>query len=221
MARNQLNLLFNVLHSEYGPQHWWPAKTQVEVCIGAILAQNTSWKNVEKAIARMRKKGLLDCKAIMEADGKTIEDAVRSSGFYRQKAKRLKSFCTHTCFGAIRQMSVADARSYLLSIKGIGKETADSILLYAFNKPVFVVDAYTKRIYGRVFEGKWGGTSLGYEDLRSMFESSLCGNIKKLNEMHALLVEHAKLFCTKRNPNCTYCPALKLCKFGRRSAAKK
>ncbi len=220
MDAHGINALFKTLYSEYGKQHWWPAETQFEVCVGAILTQNTSWKNVEKAIAQMKKKKLLSEKAILDSDTAVLEEAIRPSGFFKQKAKCLKDFCTQAYFYGIKQMSVQDAREHLLSIKGIGCETADSILLYAFNKPIFVVDAYTKRIYGRIYEGK-DSTSLDYDDVRFIFESSLGKSAAKYNEMHALLVEHAKLFCAKNNPRCVSCPALEMCKFGRKQSKSK
>lgn len=213
MGSSPIRKLFKILYSEYGPQHWWPAKTPFEVCVGAILTQNTSWKNVEKAISQMKRKGLIDCKSILDSDMRTLETAIMPAGFYKQKAKRLKQFCERAYFNALHHMSVQDARAYLLSIKGIGRETADSILLYAFNKPIFVIDAYTKRIYGRIFEGKYEGTTRDYDDLRIEFEHALGSSTKVFNEMHALLVEHAKRFCTKRNPNCSSCPVRKMCRY--------
>ncbi|MCX8199986.1 MAG: endonuclease [Candidatus Micrarchaeota archaeon] len=216
-VRTGIVRMLELLSKAYGRQKWWPADTPFEVCVGAILTQNTSWKNVEKAISRMRKEGLLDASAILNAPAHVLEDAIRPAGFYKQKAQRLKHFCTHTYFNGISQMSLQDARAHLLSLKGIGRETADSILLYAFGKPIFVVDAYTKRIYGRVFEGK-DSTALSYEEVRTVFEKALGKNTRKLNEMHALLVEHAKLHCKKSFPKCQGCPLLKMCNFGRNQA---
>lgn len=203
--------IFSILYSEYGPQHWWPAKTPFEVCVGAILTQNTSWRNVEKAISEMRRRGLLSREAVLKASLEELQEAIRSSGFYVQKAKRLKEFCEKADFDVLAKADVMKARDHLLSINGIGKETADSILLYAFRRPIFVIDAYTRRIYGRVS----GETIDEYDVLREIFESSLGRRTQVYNEMHALLVEHAKIYCTKNDPKCIKCPLLKICKFGR------
>ncbi|MEM3364243.1 MAG: endonuclease [Candidatus Micrarchaeia archaeon] len=214
-----IRTMFNILSRTYGKQNWWPADTPFEVCVGAILTQNTSWKNVEKAIANMKRGNLLSGSAILDSPTHILEKAIKPAGFYRQKAARLKYFCRHVYFDAIRKMSLHDARAHLLSLKGIGRETADSILLYAFNKPIFVVDAYTKRIYGRVFEGN-ESTALDYEKVRTVFEKALGKSAPKYNEMHALLVEHAKKHCTKSNPKCISCPLFRMCMFGRRDALK-
>ncbi len=210
MLKSKIPPIFKILYSEYGPQYWWPAETPFEVCIGAILTQNTSWKNVEKAIAEMKRRGLMDCEAIVNAGDDELQDAIRSSGFYVQKARRLKEFCSKADFDMINRMSVSAARTYLLSINGIGRETADSILLYAFKKPIFVIDAYTRRICERVT----GDRVDDYDELREMFEGAFGGSVQKYNEMHALIVEHAKLYCTKNNPKCISCPLLKLCRYG-------
>ncbi|MGB9634948.1 MAG: endonuclease III domain-containing protein [Candidatus Micrarchaeia archaeon] len=209
MKNHLIRQMFNIFYEEYGPQHWWPAKTPFEVCVGAILTQNTSWRNVEKAIREMEKEGLLDYKRILECEDEVLEKAIQSSGFYKQKAKRLKEFCKSIDFDAIKRLDVMEARKQLLSINGIGKETADSMLLYAFKKPIFVIDAYTKRIYSRVT----GEYVEDYDTLREMFEDSLGRSVKRYNEMHALLVEHAKLYCTKNNPKCTSCPIKSICKY--------
>lgn len=207
-----LNKVFEILYAEYGRQYWWPAKTRLEVCIGAILTQNTSWRNVEKAIANLKSKNLVDCKSILNSDIYEIEEAVRPAGFYRQKAERLRLFCERADLDLLCDMSLEEARSHLLSIKGIGKETADSILLYALKKPIFVIDAYTKRIYSRLFD--LDAASLNYDDLRNKFEAALGKSVSKYNEMHALLVQHAKLYCRKK-PLCTRCPLSHLCMYNK------
>ncbi len=209
--------LFVRLYSEYGPQHWWPAKTRFEVCVGAILTQNTSWKNVEKAILNLKSKRLLDRESMLNADLSLIQEAIRPAGFYRQKAERLELFCERVDLNALSRMSLRSAREHLLSIKGIGRETADSILLYALNKPIFVIDAYTKRIYSRLIG--IGIEDIGdYDDLRQLFENALGKSASRYNEMHALLVQHAKLYCKKSSPLCSSsCPVSHMCAFAQKT----
>lgn len=201
---------FKILYSEYGRQHWWPAETPFEVCVGAILTQNTSWSNVEKAIANLRSKKLLSRDAILSCSDLELEQLVRPSGFYSQKAQRLKEFCRSISLDELDALSVMEARARLLAVKGIGKETADSILLYALRKPIFVIDAYTRRIHGRI-TGE-DAFKVGYDELREGFEAALGRSTQKYNEMHALLVEHAKLHCTKSNPLCNPCPLRGMCR---------
>ncbi|MCX8206030.1 MAG: endonuclease III domain-containing protein [Candidatus Micrarchaeota archaeon] len=202
---------FRILYSEYGRQHWWPAETPFEVCVGAILTQNTSWKNVEKAIANLRKMRLLSPEAMLSCEDGVLEAAIRPAGFYSQKARRLKEFCKQVSLGELDKMGIAEARKKLLSVHGIGKETADSILLYALGKPIFVVDAYTRRIYERI-TGE-SAAHIRYDELREQFEGALGGSAQKYNEMHALLVEHAKLYCTKSCPKCGACPLKPMCTY--------
>lgn len=202
--------IYKLLYNEYGPQGWWPANSQLEMCIGAILTQNTSWKNAEMAIKNLGRLGLLEKEKIIGVPLPVIEAAVMPSGFYRQKAARISEFCSSVDFGEIERLGTEEARERLLSINGIGKETADSMLLYAFGKPIFVIDAYTKRIYGRVS----GNVIDGYEELRLVFEQGMPRDVQMYNEMHALLVEHAKRHCTKRKPKCSGCPLRDMCKMG-------
>ncbi len=191
---------YNYLYSKYGPQNWWPCEGEKygndEIAIGAILTQNTSWKNVEKAIQRLRERGLLSLKSISCADLETIKEAIKSSGFYNQKAERLKLFaeyiiCKHKSLRNFfeQNKSVLDLRQELLSIKGIGKETADSILLYAGFKPIFVVDKYTLRLfklYGIIDDEKFD-----YEAIRLLVESEI-KDVNMLQEFHALIVREGK-----------------------------
>ena len=203
--------LYKQLYNAFGPQHWWPAETSFEVVVGAILTQNTSWKNVEKAIECLKERKLLDVDAMYKTKLKIIKECVKPAGFYNQKAERLKLFVEHVVKnydGNLNEMlekDVEELRKELLSLKGIGKETADSILLYAANKPVFVIDAYTKRICKRMGISQ----SDDYEELRALFEKNL--NPEQYNEMHALLVELAKRYC-KKKPLCDICVVSKLCK---------
>ena len=196
--------LYLILFKRFGPQHWWPAETPFEVCVGAMLATNTSWSNAEKAIANLKKLKMLTVKAIAKADLKKLENAVKPSGFYRQKARRLKDFAAYVLenYGSVERMlsqPTGMLRRELLSLKGIGPETADSMLLYAAGKPVFVVDAYTFRLAKRLRLTK----AKTYDEMKAFFERELPA--KRFNEMHALIVRLAKENCRKK-PRCEGCP---------------
>jgi endonuclease-3 related protein len=212
MAKSDVQRLFEVLYDAYGPQHWWPARSKFEVCVGAILTQNTAWSNVEKAIKRLRKRGLLELGRMHSAGVEQLADAIKPSGFYNQKAARLKKFCalvTERYSGKLERMfalPLDQLRETLLSINGVGKETADSIILYAANKPIFVVDAYTRRITERVFSLSFNS----YDELQAFYTDALPQSLNVYKEMHALLVAHAKLHC-KKMPLCDSCPAQKMC----------
>jgi len=197
--------VYRKLYSEFGPQHWWPADNELEVIIGAILTQNTSWKNVEKAIKNLKPISLSKMRSISR---KELENRIRSSGFYKQKAERIKAIVKlldKYSIETLKSMPVDKVRQLLLSVKGIGKETADSILLYALGKGIFVVDAYTKRIFNRL-----GFDISGYEEVRKFVETNLPANY--YNEFHALLVKLAKEYCRKK-PNCRKCPLKSYCSF--------
>lgn len=189
-----------------GRQEWWHMERgfspkEFEVCVGAILTQNTNWTNVEKALHLMKEKGMTSPQKISSANLKTLEEAVRPSGFFRQKAQRLKAFSSFIDgFGGFAQFSRKVTREELLGLKGIGPETADSILLYALGRPVFVIDAYTKRIFTRLGFPE----QKGYEEWRRLFEDSLPKDAQLYKEYHALIVEHAKRTCRKK-PLCEEC----------------
>jgi len=206
--RHLLMELYDVLEECFGPMNWWPADTAFEVCIGAILTQNAPWSGVKRAIVNLKDAGLFGIHEIDSNSETVIADAVRPSIYYNQKAKRLKSFCRFLLKhydGEIENMSAVElheARSMLLSLPGIGYETADSILLYALNKPVFVVDAYTRRIFSRhgLIDPSWS-----YEHLRMYFEEVLDPDVHFYNEFHALLCHLGAEKC-KRKPRCDECP---------------
>ncbi len=237
------NLLkfYNIFLKDYGPQNWWPTtqegdlkpkytggpkndKQRFEVAIGAILSQNTSWKNVEKAILNLNRENLIDIQKLRKIPQKDLEKVIRPSGFFVQKAEKLKTFSEFIQNKKFENLT----REQLLSLKGIGPETADSILLYACGKPEFVVDAYTRRIFGRLFsEREQKGKSFSaseekspktnwnkYEEVKDFFETNLPKDVKLYQEYHALLVEHAKRFC-KKEPECRGCPLLENCGFGK------
>jgi endonuclease-3 related protein len=200
---------FQTLHAALGPQHWWPARTPFEVVVGAILTQNTSWTNVERAIANLRRERLLAPASLERVTRARLARLIRSSGYFRQKAKKLKSFVQffrHEYGGSLRRMfatPTAELRKRLLAVHGIGPETADSILLYAAKHPVFVVDAYTRRIFAR---HDLVSAKASYEEVRSLFEQSLPRDPQLFNEFHALLVVTGKNWCRTRSPCCGECP---------------
>jgi endonuclease III related protein len=196
------------LFAAHGPQFWWPGRTRFEVIIGAILTQNTAWTNVELAITALRKNKLLTVDALELVPLPKLARLIRPSGYFRQKARKLKEFVhfLRTQYdGSLTKMfqaPVAILREQLLAVHGIGPETADSILLYAGNQPVFVVDAYTRRILQR------HGLAVGdesYEDIRGLFEKSLPANPQLFNEYHALIVHTGKHFCRAKAPRCSAC----------------
>jgi len=205
-----LSDIYKRLYKEFGPQHWWPATDgPFEVCIGAILTQNTAWTNVEKAILNLKKKKLLSPSALKKTSIRSLSALIKPSGYYNQKAKKLKNFINFlydNYDGSLDKMFETDfliLRSQLLSINGIGLETADSILLYAGNKPIFVIDAYTKRILSR--HGIVGEDAT-YSEVQNYFMDNLQNRVKLFNEYHALLVSLGKDICRKSNPKCTRCP---------------
>lgn len=203
-----LKEVYQRLLAAYGRQQWWPGETPFEVLLGAVLVQNTSWKNVEKAIANLRAQELLDPHSLDQLSVEELEELIRPAGYYRVKAKRLRNLLKllveqydgdlETMF----QTSLATLREELLSINGIGPETADSILLYAGNLPSFVVDTYTLRVFAR---HGWVGFDTEYHELQDFFESGLDSDVALYNEYHALLVRVGKEHCSK-TPRCQGCP---------------
>ncbi len=199
-----LQAIHDHLLAAYGPQGWWPADSVFEMMVGAILTQNTSWTNVEAAIANMKAAGLLDARAIAACNEDQLATAIRPSGYYNQKARKLKIFAdfylSHGGEPGLRALT--SPRQMLLALHGIGPETADSMLLYALERPVFVIDAYTRRIFGRL------GLTLpeaSYHALQDYFHSSLPSSLELFKEYHALIVMHAKRHCRIR-PVCVGCP---------------
>ena len=205
--------LYTSLLSHFGSQHWWPAETPFEVIVGAILTQQVAWKNVEKAIENLKSGHVLDPCKISNLPLKKLEVYVKPTGFYRQKARRLKDICTYIFKeynGSLKGLfnkGTSSLRAELLSLKGIGPETADSIILYAAEKPSFVIDTYTKRICKRLQLTD----DLDYEPLKRFFENSLPKNVEIYKEFHALIVELGKNYC-KTKPVCKNCPLSKKCK---------
>jgi endonuclease-3 related protein len=203
-----LRRIYDLLFEAFGPQHWWPARTRDEMVIGAVLAQNTAWTNVERAIGSLRQANRLTLDRIHQTPVGRLAELVRPAGTYRVKAERLKCLAgwLHTRFGgdlgAVFALGVEAARRELLAVKGIGPETADAILLYAGRLPVFVVDAYTQRILRRHLLIPADGA---YEQTRALLERALPWDEGLFGEYHALLVELGKRYCRAR-ARCEGCP---------------
>lgn len=201
--------IYNKLLNHFGKQKWWPVigskrTRRVEIIIGAILTQNTSWKNVEKAIRNMKDNGLLSREAIFSISEENLQNIIKPCGYYKQKTKRLKE--------ALKGIRGKVSREKLLSIKGIGKETCDAILLYAYDKPHFVVDAYTRRIFERIGIFK-NAFKMDYDDLQRFFHENLPKDLETYKEYHALLDELAKNYCKKNSPLCEKCPISNFCNY--------
>ena len=190
--------LYDLLLDELGPQYWWPAETAFEVIVGAMLTQQTKWANVEKAIIHLKEHELLEVEALAGADIELLEEFVKCCGFYHQKASRLKGiagfFAEHGMENLFR-MPVDELRMTMLSLKGVGNETADSIVLYAAEKPKFVIDAYTSRMM------KCIGIEGNYMQLQRMFEGQLPKDVGIYKEYHALIVEYSKAYCGRNRCN--------------------
>lgn len=198
--------LFQRLLAAHGAQDWWPADTAFEVMLGAILTQNTAWTNVERALAGLKGETELTPQGVMRLGEQALAMAIRPSGYFNVKSRRLRAFCGELlAAGGEEELSewpTEQLRDWLLRIKGIGPETADDILLYAFERPVFVVDAYTRRLCARL--GLITGNE-GYEELRSLVETEIGPDAARFGELHALVVRHAKDVCRARSPLCGAC----------------
>lgn len=209
----QLRQVFALLLESYGRQEWWPGDTTFEVMVGAILTQNTAWSNVERAIANLKDAKVLHPQGVLNLPTDQLAQLIRPSGYYNQKAKRLHNLCRFLEESGgeegLRRVDTATLRDMLLSINGVGAETADDILLYALERPVFVVDAYTRRILLRL--GLLQGGE-GYEEIRSGFEQALGPETEMYNEYHALMVLHGKEAC-KTTPHCDQCVLKGICTF--------
>jgi len=211
LVASTLQAYFQTLSQALGPMDWWPARTRFEVIVGAILTQNTAWANVERAIGNLRRAHALTPGAMERVSNDRLARLIRPSGYFRQKARKLKAFVRflRECYGGsllrMFRRPTAELREQLLAVHGIGPETADSILLYAGGHPVFVVDAYTHRILGRhnLTNGK-----PDYAAVRSLFEMNLPRDAALYNEFHALLVNAGKNWCRKSQPRCGECPLL-------------
>jgi endonuclease-3 related protein len=228
---HKIQLIYEKLFQHFGARGWWPVTPvggcrgdksfcpiyglslqsemqKLEIMVGAILTQNTSWKNVEKAIIELNKKDLMSIPRLLKVKHDELASAIRSSGYYNQKAKKLKNmakFLTQHSIKELETLGINESRKLLLEVNGVGKETADSIILYALNKPIFVIDAYTKRIFYRV-----GFSEETYDEFHDLFMKNLEPHPKLFNEYHALIVELGKNICRKQ-PLCEKCPIHALC----------
>ncbi len=208
MKNKKIREIYKKLCKTFGPQHWWPGDTPFEIAVGAVLTQNTNWGNVEKAINNLKKAKALNAKALHKMPVKKLAQLIRPAGYFNVKAKRLKSFIDFLISnyqGSMQRLKRDDIdslRHKLLDVNGVGPETADSILLYALDKPIFVIDAYTKRALSRHKILKYDEP---YEKFQQLFHSSLKRDLKLFNEYHALFVRLGKTFC-KIKPVCEECP---------------
>ncbi|MCL0049165.1 endonuclease III domain-containing protein [Dehalococcoidia bacterium] len=213
--RQELEQIYHCLLDHYGPQHWWPADEPFEVIIGAILTQSAAWANVEKAILNLKEAGILSPASLNRIPVGELADLIHPSGYYNAKARKIKAFVERlgeSYGGSLERMfalHITALRRELLSIYGIGQETADSIILYAARKPVFVIDAYTGRIVARL---GLSTNKASYTALQALFMDHLPHDEKLYNEYHALLVRHGKETC-KRSPLCHHCCLGNLCRF--------
>jgi len=204
----KLALMYKKLYASFGPQHWWPGETPFEIAVGAILTQNTNWGNVEKAIVNLKDADVLKPAALHDMSHERLAALIRPAGYFNIKAKRLKNFIGllineyHGSMSGMKQEDFNSVRKSLLSVNGIGPETADSIILYALEKPVFVIDAYTKRVLSRhnILDH-----DASYEEFQSLFQAKLKEDISLFSEYHALFVRLAKENC-RTKPVCTGCP---------------
>jgi len=207
-----LSEIYQRLFAHFGPQHWWPGDTPLEILVGAVLTQNTNWENVEKAIANLKAADLLDLHRLAATPTGILAELIRPSGYYNLKAVRLHNLiraitAEHDSLESFFAAGRDELREILLAVKGIGPETADSILLYAAEKPTFVIDAYTHRLllrHGLIWE------ETGYYEMQELFLSSLPEDIAMFNEYHALIVKVGKEFCRKTRPRCGECPLQEL-----------
>lgn len=200
-----LKKIFEILYKTYGPQNWWPSDSDFETAVGAILTQSVSWRNVEMAIHNLRRVDLLNPKKMYECPEDILENAIKPAGFFKVKARRLKNFLEFMKnydfdFDELRHYDTDTLRNLLLSISGVGQETADTILLYIFKRPVFVVDAYTLRMFKRLTRKNWKT----YEELQEFFHKNLENDPNLFGEYHALIVAHSKSVC-KKKPVCDIC----------------
>ena len=207
--QNILLKIYKSLYNYFGPLNWWPGDTPFEIMVGAILTQNTSWSNVEKAINNLKKEYLLEPQNLYHINQEELAQLIKPSGYFNIKAQRLKNFVTffvEEYSGSEKKMFSGDdeeLRRKLLKVNGIGPETADSILLYAGEKPFFVVDAYTKRIFSR---HNLISEDASYHQIQEFFIRNLDSNVELYNEFHAQIVMLGKTICTSKNPDCSKCP---------------
>lgn len=207
--RKKLILIYERLYKVFGPRNWWPGDSPFEVMIGAILTQNTAWRNVEKAMKNLKNEKMLSPAKLRDMKFGRLKFLIKPVGFYNVKAKRLKHFLNYLSgiyqndVSRMKKRNLYILRRELLALNGVGKETADSIMLYALNKPIFVIDAYTRRIFSR---HGLADKDAEYDNLQKIFMDNLPRKYKLFNEYHALIVELGKTFCKSKKPLCETCP---------------
>jgi len=215
MKKPDLMQIYNKLLTAFGPQHWWPAKTVDETVIGAILTQNVAWTNVEKAINQLKSASILTLQDVLNCETKKLSDLILPARYSRQKAVYLQEIAAffkkynyyYQTF--IEKKALEEIRKQILTVKGVGEETADTILLYALHLPSFVIDVYTKRIFFRL--GLLKDEKIKYHEAQQLFHSVLNQNPILFNEYHALIVKLAKEHCQKKKPLCQTCPLASIC----------
>lgn len=214
-VRAQLMEIYERLYDHFGPRHWWPADTPFEVIVGAILTQNVSWRSAAAAIANIKEAGLLSPEGLLSCPQEELAALVRPARYHNQKAKKLQSFCRVVVeeFGgeleAFLALEMKELRKRLLAVYGIGPETADAIILYAAEKPIFVIDAYTGRIFSRL---GFFSEKAGYEEMQRFFMTHLPPDVRLYNEYHALIDALGHHTCCKSQPRCGECPLEYRCK---------
>ena len=215
-----LKKVFDTLNEFYGCQNWWPAEDEFEIIVGAVLTQNTNWRNVEKSLNMLKKSEVMSPEKILALPDQALEELIYSSGFYRVKTKRLKAVCRFLVnkfdghLEKMKSVSLVLSRELLLNIKGIGPETADDILLYALGQPIFVVDGYARRIFSRVGIGPSGDE---YEAWQKFFMNNLPIDVFLYKQFHALIVRLGKDHC-KPQPLCNECPIIDYCSYYKKTA---
>ncbi len=206
---------FGLLARVFGEQPWWPAETAFEVLVGAVLTQNAAWRNVELALERLSAESLMSAEAILAADIFLLKHCLRPSGFYNVKTERLRAACEAWIDlggeDGARQLNTPVLRERLLSAKGLGPESVDDVLLYGFGRAVFVVDAYTRRIFSRMGEVS---PNIGYGELQDYFHARIHPDVERYRQYHGLIVTLGKHHCRPRSPRCADCPVLGLCQHG-------
>jgi len=215
--------VFQRLHAHHGPQNWWPGCSALEIVVGAVLTQRVAWRNAERAVAALKASGWLSAEQLAALPVDRLAQRITPALHYNQKALRLQALAGLLVerFGGdldrLLALDIAEQREILLSIRGIGPETADAIILYAAAKPSFVIDAYTRRIFSRL--GMIRGNER-YDALRAMFMDRLPQETQRYQEAHALMVIHGRTFCTKRDPRCPACPLGELCRHAEATATR-
>lgn len=214
----ELTDIYNLLYSQFGPRHWWPADTELEMIFGAILVQNVSWKNTAAVLKILADKGLIDINAVLSSADDELAELIRPARYYKSKVKSLKSFSRYLAdkydgnINSLLKQPIPVLRNELLGVYGIGEETADSIILYGSKQPIFVVDAYTRRIFQRL---GYFPEKISYREMQEFFMTHITAKTQLYNEYHALIDCLGNRLCLHKNPKCSECPLVKIGYCGR------